>query len=186
PTGPQPLRRPQPPQPPGRPPRPPRPPRRRPRWLTPRRGDPGRRIGITLLAIVFVLTMFAGRLVQIQGMESGYYRQKAESEKLTTLTLPALRGTIYGADGQILAMTVATYTVTADPPQITDDKATVAQRLAGPLGMPAARVLTLLEHPTSPQYVVLAQNVSAANEAAIVKLDITGINEQETYARAYP
>lgn len=130
--------------------------------------------------------MFAGRLVQIQGMESGYYRQKAESEKLTTLTLPALRGTIYGADGQILAMTVATYTVTADPPQITDDKATVARRLAGPLGMPAAQVLTLLEHPTSPQYVVLAQNVSAANEAAIVKLDITGINEQETYARAYP
>jgi cell division protein FtsI (penicillin-binding protein 3) len=130
--------------------------------------------------------MFAGRLVQIQGMESGYYRQKAESEKLTTLTLPALRGTIYGADGQILAMTVATYTVTADPPQITDNKAMVAQRLAGPLGMPAARVLTLLEHPTSPQYVVLAQNVSAANEAAIVKLDITGINEQETYARAYP
>jgi cell division protein FtsI (penicillin-binding protein 3) len=135
---------------------------------------------------VFVLTMFAGRLVQIQGMESGYYRDKAKVEQLTTLRLPAQRGTIYGADGQILAMTVTTYTVTADPPQITADKATVAQQLAGPLGVPAPRVLNRLEHPTSPQYVVLATGVSAVNEAKIAALNITGINHSETFARAYP
>ncbi len=130
--------------------------------------------------------MFAGRLVQIQGMESGYYRQKAQEEKLTAEILPAMRGTIYGADGQILAMTVATYTVTADPPQIKSDKATIAQQLAGPLAVPAAQILNLLEHPSSPQYVVLAKNVPAANEAAIAKLGILGIDEQETFARAYP
>jgi cell division protein FtsI (penicillin-binding protein 3) len=139
-----------------------------------------------LLAIVFVLTMFAGRLVQIQGMESGYYRHKAQKEKLTRVVLPALRGTIYGADGQILAMTVETYTVTADPPQITADKATVAQQLAGPLGVPAPQVLYLLEHPTSPQYVVLAKGVSAENQAKIAALDITGIDEAQSFARAYP
>ena len=39
-----------------------------------RRGDPGRRVGITLLAIAVMLTLFAGRLVQIQGLDSAYYK----------------------------------------------------------------------------------------------------------------
>jgi cell division protein FtsI (penicillin-binding protein 3) len=152
-----------------------------------RRGDPGRRLGVTLLAIVFVLTIFGGRLVQIQGMESGRYRALANQFRLRTLVLPAMRGTIYGADGQILAMTVETYQVWADPPEITAaSKPAVAQELAGPLGMPAARILDLLERPTSPQYVVLANGVSAANDAKIEALKITGVYENGTYARSYP
>jgi len=161
--------------------RPPRPPRR----FTVRRGEPGRRLGISLLAIVFVLTIFGGRLVQIQGMEAGYYSNAANHLRLHRNSLPAMRGTIYGADGQILAMTVATYQVWADPPQI-KDKPAVAQQLAGPLGVPAAQVLNLLEHPTSAQYVVLANGVSAANEAAITALNITGVYDNQSYARAYP
>jgi cell division protein FtsI (penicillin-binding protein 3) len=129
--------------------------------------------------------MFAGRMVQIQGMESGYYRHAAKQEKLTTISLPALRGTIYGADGQILAMTVETYTVSADPPQIAD-KPLAAQQLAGPLGMPAARVLNLLAHPTSPDYVVLAKRVPAASGSKIAALSIAGIYQTPAYARAYP
>ena len=120
--------------------------------MTVRRGEPARRVGITLLSIAIVLTLFAGRLVQIQVMQSAYYKAAANAEKLTTIALPALRGTIYGSNGQILAMTIETYTVTADPTQIGDaDKPGVAQQLAGPLGTTAANVLGLLEHPTSPQ-----------------------------------
>jgi len=134
-----------------------------------------------------VLTLFAGRLVQIQGMESGYYRTKAAGEQLRTLTLPAQRGPIYGADGQILAMTVVTYLVWSDPPQIHDaDKPNVAQKLAGPLGMPAQQILSMLQHPTSPQYVVLKKNVAAAQGDQISALNITGIYETASYARAYP
>jgi cell division protein FtsI (penicillin-binding protein 3) len=127
--------------------------------------------------------LFAGRLVQLQGMESGAYKQLAERERLETETLPALRGSITGADGQILAMTVETFTVTADPPQIRN-KPETARRLAGPLGMSAASVLNLLQHPTSPDYVVLAHGVTAVNGARIAK--ITGIYESPTYARVYP
>lgn len=150
-----------------------------------RRGEPGRRIGITLVAVAVVLTLFAGRLVQIQGMEAGYYREAAKKQTFETISLPALRGTIYGANGQILAMTVETYTVTADPPQITD-KPQAAQQLAEPLGLPAAQVLTLLEHPTSKDYVLLAKGVSAANEATITGLNLVGVYSSATYARAYP
>ncbi|MGH8917569.1 MAG: peptidoglycan D,D-transpeptidase FtsI family protein, partial [Actinomycetes bacterium] len=71
-----------------------------------------------MLTIIFVLSLFAGRLVQLQGMESGNYRKLALQEREQRIVLPALRGSITGANGQVLAMTVATYQVTADPPQI--------------------------------------------------------------------
>ncbi|HVT68743.1 MAG TPA: penicillin-binding protein 2, partial [Trebonia sp.] len=151
------------------------------------RGEPGRRVGLTLLAITIVLTLFAGRLIQIQGMESGYYKTLASTEQDKTITLPAQRGTIYAANGQILAMSVETYTVTADPPLIPRAQlAADAARLAGPLGLSAATVLGLLEHPTSPQYVKLASGVSAQREAAIAALNIPGINSTGSFARTYP
>ena len=121
-----------------------------------------------------MLTLFAGRLVQIQGMESGYYKAAANAEKLTTITLPALRGTIYGANGQILAMTIETYTVTADPTQITDAEQAgrSPQQLAGPLGMTAAQVLYLLQHPTSTQVRACSPRACpAANETKIAALE---------------
>ena len=132
-----------------------------------------------------MLTLFAGRLVQIQGLDAGYYRQEAKSQTLKTISLPAVRGTIYGANGQPLAMSVETYTVTADPPQIAD-KPLAAQELAGPLGMTAPQVLNLLDYPTSKDYVLLAKGVPAAAQAKIQALNILGVYWQVTYARDYP
>ncbi len=161
--------------------RPPRPRRRVPR------GDPGRRLGITLLAIIFVLSLFAGRLVQLQAMESGNYRKLASQERDKTIPLPALRGSITGANGQILAMTVATYLVTADPPQIPAAQLQhAAEALAGPLGMTPEAILGLLQHPTSPDYVVLAKGVSSQASSEITALGLPGIKQTVSYARSYP
>ena len=82
------------------------------------RANPVRRLGITLLAIAFLLTLFAARLVQMQGFDAGSYRMLASQQRDKTIQLPALRGTITGANGEVLAMTVATYLVVADPPEI--------------------------------------------------------------------
>jgi cell division protein FtsI (penicillin-binding protein 3) len=179
--------------------RPPRPPR----WPTFKRGEPGRRASVTLLAITIVLTLFAGRLVQLQGMESGRYKKQANAEKLTKKVLFAMRGNIYGSDygagGQVLtgpanspvlAMTVETYSVAADPPYIPDaDKPAVSQELAGPLGMPAAQILDLLRHPpdpNSPDYVLLATHVSAVNEEKIAAFNIPDLTFTPSFAPDYP
>jgi cell division protein FtsI (penicillin-binding protein 3) len=162
--------------------RPPRPARRQ-----PNRGDPRRRLGIVLLAIVFVLSLFAGRLVQLQGMESASYRKLALQERDHTKVLPAMRGSITGANGQILAMTVATYTVTADPPLIPASQLQhVADSLAGPLGLTSAAVLDKLQHPSSHDYVLLATNVPAQASGQITALDLPGIYQAASYARSYP
>jgi len=172
-------------------PRPPRRPPRPPRWLTIRRGDPGRRVGISLLAIAVMLTLFAGRLVQIQGLDSAYYKTHANLEKLYTTALPALRGTVYSSDHQILAMTTETYQITADPaPSLMTaaELPTVAQQLSGPLGLPAAEILGKLQHPSSPEYVELATGVSVANDQKIEALSVYdhGVYDQASYAMAYP
>ena len=151
------------------------------------RGDAGRRLGITLLAIIFILTLFGGRLVQLQGLDSGRYRQLASQQRDQNIALPAQRGTITGANGQVLAMTVTTYQVTADPPEIpAAQRQQVASRLAGPLGMTADAVLNLLMHPTSQQYVVLAKGISAQASGQITDMDLPGIIQTPSYARSYP
>ncbi len=140
-----------------------------------------------MLTIIFVLSLFAGRLVQLQGMESGNYRKLALQEREKPITLPALRGSITGANGQVLAMTVATYQVTADPPQIpVAQQQHVADALAGPLGMTPDAVLGLIQHPTSPQYVVLAKGVSGQASAQITAMSLPGIHQTASYARSYP
>jgi cell division protein FtsI (penicillin-binding protein 3) len=136
-----------------------------------------------------MLTLFAGRLVQIQGLDSAKYKVLANDEKMTPTTLPALRGTIYSSDGQILAAATETYQITADPPLMTAaELPTVAQQLSGPLGLPAAKILSLLQHPTSPKYVQLATGVSVANDEKIEALKVyhAGIYDHASYAMAYP
>ncbi len=135
-----------------------------------------------------MLTLWAGRLVQLQGMESGSYRKLAQKEREQTNVLPALRGSITGANGQVLAMTVATYTVSADPPLMGDSakQQQVADALAAPLGMTSAAIFNLLQNPTSREYVVLATGVSAQASSQITDLDLPGIKMTVSYARSYP
>jgi cell division protein FtsI (penicillin-binding protein 3) len=151
------------------------------------RGDPSRRLGITLLCIIFVMSLFAGRLVQLQGMESSYYRKLATAERQVTIPLPAVRGEITAADNSVLAMTLDTYTVTAYPPDIPQDQQQqVASQLAPEVGLTPAAVLADIQHPTSPDYVQIAQNVSEANGLAITQMNLPGIDLVQTYARSYP
>jgi cell division protein FtsI (penicillin-binding protein 3) len=161
-------------------------PSRPPRRIIPR-ANPVRRLGITLLAIGFVLTLFAARLVQLQGFDSGRYKTLAAQQREDTITLPAVRGTITGANGEVLAMTVETYLVYADPPLIpAAQRAQVASKLAGYLGQPAATILNLIQNPTSPQYVVLAKAVSTQVGDEITAAGLPGISLTPSYARSYP
>jgi cell division protein FtsI (penicillin-binding protein 3) len=142
-----------------------------------------------LLAIAFVLTLFGGRLVQLQGMESAYYQAEAKTQQLHSETLPGMRGAIYGANKQPLAMTLETFTVTADPAQMAaKDKPKYAAELAGPLGIPAGQVLTMLLHPPGREWVVLnpKHGLSPSASDEVTALNIPGITQASSYVREYP
>ena len=146
----------------------------------------------------FALSLIAGRLVQLQGLEGAAFSKQAVNYKLKLIKIPAERGSITTADGTILAMTVQEDTVIADPPQIAGrtPQATMAARqriaalLAGPLHMAQAAILGKLYHPSSPDYVVLAQGVPILLgnriQAMLTARHLAGIYMQPTYVRSYP
>ena len=142
-----------------------------------------------MLAVALVITMVVARLVQLQGVDASRYRYLGHHYRVTTQTIPAVRGEIVSSDGTVLAMTVRTDSVSADPPLIkrSTTLGAVAAKLAGPLNTTKAGLLRLLRHPSSPQYVELANSVSAASADAISKL---GLQQYVTltpdYVRAYP
>ncbi len=166
------------------------------RRATFRRGDPMRRLRVGVVGIAFVLSLFAGRLVQLQGMEYGKYRAIAQHERLHRLPLPAVRGAIEGADGRPLAMTVQADLVFADPalmkastPAKTEaDRRAYASKLAGPLQMRASDIVHKLNNPPSisPEYVVLKSTVTPEVAGQIAQLKIPGIAMTPEYRRVYP
>ena len=153
-----------------------------------RRGNPSRRLNLAMLCIAFVLTLFAARLVQMQGFESAAYQKKAATQRLKVIPIPAVRGAITASDGTVLAMTARTDLVFADPPLMPPSKrADAAAKLAGPLGLPAEQILRLINGAApGNEYVVLARNVPAAAGDAVAKLNLLGIGETPSYARVYP
>jgi len=140
------------------------------------------------MAVAVAIAVVLVRLVQLQGAEASHFRYVGHHYRVTTQTTPAVRGDIVSSDGAILAMTVRTDSVSADPPLINQSTTLgdVAAKLAGPLKMTRTALLKLLRHPTSPDYVELANSVGAATARAISRLALPAITLTPTYRRAYP
>ncbi|MCW2937289.1 MAG: Peptidoglycan glycosyltransferase [Actinomycetia bacterium] len=149
------------------------------------RRDPVKRLNVGLLLIAFVLSLFAGRLVQLQGIQSAAYAHKALKQRLDILTLPAVRGAITDAQGFPFAMTVEAREVFADPAIIVPaQRPQIAQMLAPMLSMDQAKLLQLLAKPG--QFSVLAHNVTPDRARMVMALGYTGISTIPEYRRVYP
>ena len=152
-----------------------------------RRASPRRRLRICLLCIALALSLFAGRLVQIEGFDSAQYQTASRQQQLAHIQFPVVRGNITTSDGTELAMTVQTARVLADPKLIpVASRPDVAARLAGLLNLPAATILGMLNHPSSPQYQVLGSGIPAAAASKISRLGLPGIDLKATYNTVYP
>jgi cell division protein FtsI (penicillin-binding protein 3) len=142
---------------------------------------------MALLCTVFALSIFAGRLVQLQGLDSATYKTDSAQQLLKRIPIVAVRGGITTSDGTVLALTVQTYTVFADPVLIPmAQRSRVANALAGPLGLAAGSIMSMLDHPTSPQYEVLARGVGVTTENKISGFQLPGIDAQPSYTTDYP
>ncbi|MQA83526.1 MAG: penicillin-binding protein 2 [Streptosporangiales bacterium] len=135
--------------------------------------------------MAFVLSVFAGRLVQLQWLENDAYAAQAAQQRLVSLNLPANRGTITDAHGQPLAMTMDARAVFADPGLVEPGKKDeIAGALAPLLDVPAGEIREKLDTPG--RFVYLAREVSPERAQQILKLGYRGIATQPDHDRIYP
>ncbi|MCZ3387916.1 MAG: penicillin-binding protein 2 [Actinomycetia bacterium] len=146
-------------------------------------GDPRRRLVTVGILVAMVMSLFAGRLLQLQGVEAAAYAATAEAERLRTVTIPATRGTITDANGVALATTVDAVTITADQTQIADPVA-VAAALAPVLGEPIKAIYNLINGDLRFAYV--AREVTPKKWDEVAALRLPGIYSEPTAKRVYP
>jgi cell division protein FtsI (penicillin-binding protein 3) len=159
-------------------------------------GHPLRRARGLYLSALFIFTIFAAQLVRVQAFDAASVQQAALDKRLQTVVVPAVRGRILDAKGQVLAASVERRIVTVNQNAVkeytrTIDKKLVkvgvvgaAQRLAPLLGTtPEALLPDLLG---TSYYRIIARNVAPTVWREIEGMGIPGIASEVTYQRDYP
>ena len=143
------------------------------------------RLSAGFAAVCVLLSVIAGRLVELQGVDRSGYADAAAQQRLGSITLHALRGEIVDRDGTPLAYTTNAQDITVDPAQIhAADREHDAELLAPLVGQSIQAVLAVLGTPG--QYAVLAQALAPVTANRIEDLGLTGIYTQATTQRQYP
>jgi len=159
------------------------PPRRpkAPRTLT--LGDPHRRLRSACVVLAIILSLFVGRLVQLQAVEAPGYAARAEAGRLRTVTLPADRGNITDVNGVVLSTSVAAKNVTADQTLVHDPAATAAA-LSPVLGLSVSDLTEKLTG--TKRFAYVARQITPELWSNVQSLKLAGIFSEDTTVRTYP
>lgn len=166
------------------------------------------RLRILLILVAVVFSLAAGRAVQVQAIDGSSVALKATEQATITQALPAMRGSITGRNGEVLAFTDDTFTVTVSPRMVATngrmnadmtakDKQTAAgapPRLAALLSQflgdsPETYLAKLTEDPRS-GYKMVKSGVPAATFRSLLQAvsdaGLVGVGGDSTPTRRYP
>ncbi|MFI6155649.1 penicillin-binding transpeptidase domain-containing protein [Kitasatospora sp. NPDC051170] len=152
-----------------------RPPGARPRPRPPQRpkalrlAEPRRRLRVITVVMSLVFSVFAGRLVQLQLLDSDALAADANTNRYLNIPITAERGSITSSDGVALAATVDAYDITADPVMFTPEATGIpdapeqAAALLSPIiGVPKEKLAADLHTPKTRYKRLAAQQTPAA------------------------
>lgn len=136
--------------------------------------------------MTFILSIFAGRLVQMQGLDSKVYEAAAADQRVRTEQIPAERGQITDVNGHPLAATVAAREIAIDPTKVpAGQRAKVASTLAQMLGKPEAEIAAKLAK-LNTRYQLVARDVDPIVADALLKKELPAVTAKKQYRRIYP
>jgi cell division protein FtsI (penicillin-binding protein 3) len=150
-------------------------------WIT--LTDHRKRSTAILVIVALILTVFIGRLVELQAFRGSALASEATNQRLKEISLPATRGAITDAAGNPLAVTVQAYNVTADQTLIADPVA-AATAMAPILAVDPAALAARLTGDR--RFVYVAKNITPENWQRIADLGLPGILKEGTSKRVYP
>jgi cell division protein FtsI (penicillin-binding protein 3) len=141
------------------------------------------RIGVIFGVFVLLLVLAAARALYLGTVRAPALRKAAETQQLSTETLPAQRGTITDRNGVDLAVSEPAQEISADP-YLIKDPLQASEQLAPLLGLSQAQVLSKLSEHTG--FVVLAQALPGRQARKVMALKLEGITGTATMRRVYP
>lgn len=142
---------------------------------------------VQLLLALVVIVVF-GRLIDLQVVQASALQEKGTERRTSDQNLQPQRGTIYDAQGQVLAQSIPVKEVYADPKMLTDliankqfkkTKEEVAQELGSIIGIASQGILSNLNKNLS--WISLAHQVDIhkADEIMALKIPGVGLNDEE-------
>ncbi|MFT4008903.1 MAG: penicillin-binding protein 2 [Nocardioidaceae bacterium] len=150
------------------------------------------RFGFILIAMI--MSVFAGRLIQLQGVDATAYAAKARAVGVETEVLPAVRGAITDRNGVPLAESLDGLMIVADPTKTAAKAPQIASILADRLDADYFKLLTALRdagttaHPN--HFAYLVRRVPSTTALAVVKqltdAGYEGIATRADPVRTYP
>jgi cell division protein FtsI (penicillin-binding protein 3) len=143
-----------------------------------------RRIGLLFALFLALLALAALRSTWLGTVKSGSLSERAVSQQIENLPVPARRGTIFDRHGVELAVSEDAVTAFANPFLI-DDPAAVAARLAPLVGRTEDDLLRRLSDRDA-GFVYLRRKMDASVGQKIERLEIEGIGTMTEPKRTYP
>jgi cell division protein FtsI (penicillin-binding protein 3) len=144
---------------------------------------PAGRLGALFLILAVSFAGVAVRLVVLQVGDADDYRALARDQRVRTLSLPAVRGSILDRDGHELALSLPARAVYADPFLVEDPRRT-ARRLAPVLDMKVRELRKRLR--ADGRFVYLARRIEPGIARTVEDLGLPGIGFLDETKRYYP
>ena len=142
-----------------------------------------RRAGVMLVVTLIAVTIFVGRLVDLQVVRGGTLAAEGLDQRLRTVELVAPRGSITDINGVPLAVSMDSVNVTVDQTLVTDPVVTAAA-LAPELGISVTELQASLTGDRRFAYV--AKGITPDSWRRIDALSLPGIYPEKTTTRSYP
>ena len=157
----------------------------------------GRRSLALTVVFVVVFLVVVGRLVSVQVLDAERWAVRGAEQRSRVVELPAQRGRLYDRQGDVLATSVDSATVYADPRRFRSETtpdglvkppamepAEAAEELASVLDRPAAEIETLLRQDS--HFVYLGRQLDWEIGQRVLALDVPGVGVLTEPHRVYP
>ncbi len=141
-------------------------------------------LGVGLVAALAIMV----KLFYVQIYNADWYRERAQDARTDVVTISATRGTIYDRNGNVLAVSVPAVTIYANPQEITDDPAYVADLLAGLLDGDAELIQDNIEwgQENDKQFIYIKRQATIAEASTVKALELNGVYYLDDTRREYP
>lgn len=148
------------------------------------------RYNLLLFCILAAALLLLGRVADLQFFNQQMLVHEADLRSLKTVVLPAARSTLTDRNGEILAMSVPSQDIVADPRAILSHQVDFDNAkwryLAGALHTTEAQLREDIYHNDRRHFLFLDRKVEQGIAHDIAGLHLMGISETRDYSRFYP